>query len=279
MTSQKRIILVDGVAYETTEGENLLSSLLSQGVDVRFGCRAGVCGACRLFDQGADQSVLACQTSVQSSMTLLSKLPSKPVVFSVLSCDRSTETSVALTLLGASDESFGDRVSVSLSDDQDAVFYDCMALNSAGAPLSIVLQESQLKGQDWQRMQALATGDSLFVSVSAGVRKGRLLYEMDVAESPVAVVLSLNNQVFESYWHHALLQMSADYLGHCVLPTTDNPIDALQDEKVVAFLTEAAQRSRVGFTLIYHGQNISADAWNTTLRSLRVRTKALHFVR
>lgn len=279
MTSQKQTILIDEVSYEVKTGENLLSSLLSQGANVRFGCRAGVCGACQLFDQNAVQPILSCQTLVQSSMTLLTKLPAVPLVFSVLSRSNLDDTSVALTLLGAGDESFGDRVSVSLTEGRDGFSYDCMALNSAGSPLSIVLQKSQLKGRDWNLVHALTVGDTLSVSVSTGVRKGRLLFEMDLAESPVAVVSSFNNRVYESYWEHALRQASADYLGHCVLPFNDSFSDVLQNEKVVAFLTGLVQSSRSGLTLIYHGQNLSADAWNNTLRSLRVRIKALHFVR
>ncbi len=284
MDSQALTIELDDEQFEAVLGDNLLSSLLSQGADVRYGCRAGACGACRLYDASNCESILSCQTTVASAMSLTRQTPAESSSFSVLSHVSLNEASIELTLLGPSDESFGDRVFVSfpfekLSDEQ-AHFYECMALNLAGAPLKVVLQKKYLSDEDWLRALALASDDKLDVQLSTGMRKGRLLFEMDIADVSVVVITSPDNAIFESYWREALLDYTPTFLGHFTLFANNDLTLSLADDALIAFLQEAlANSGNTPLQLIYHGQNVSAKDWSLLLRPLRIHMNQLHFVR
>lgn len=285
MASQALTVELDGKFFDASCGENLLESLLSQGAYVRHGCRAGACGACRLYDQQNCESILSCQTSVSSAMSLTTHTPSASSVFSILSKRTLSDSAVELTLLGPSDESFGDRVSVSYFVEGEPVFIDCMALNQAGSPLVVLIQKEALSTLAWQQALLLTENASINVTLSSGVRKGRLLFEMDIAESPVVVISSSNNDVFESYWRDALADCSVQYLGYfCLLsndkPNKPKPSVSLADDAFIAFLKDALANAGSGaLNVIYHGQKISAKDWEQSLRSLRIRMSQMHFVR
>ncbi|WP_100637131.1 2Fe-2S iron-sulfur cluster-binding protein [Marinomonas sp. ef1] len=288
MDSQALTIELDDELFEAVLGDNLLSSLLSQGADVCYGCRAGACGACRLYDASNCESILSCQTTVSSAMSLTRQMPAESSSFTVLSNTSLDEVSIELTLLGPSDESFGDRVSVgfpaskssSVIIDERAHFYECMALNPAGAPLKVVLHKKYLSDEDWLRALALSSNDKLDVQLSTGVRKGRLLFEMDIADSPVVVISSLENEIFESYWREALLDYTPMFLGHFALYANNDLTLSLADDALMAFLQEAlANSGSTSLQLIYHGQNVSAKDWSKLLRPLRIHPNQLHFVR
>lgn len=285
MASQALTVELDGKVFDASCGENLLESLLSQGAYVRYGCRAGACGACRLYDQQNCESILSCQTSVSSAMSLTTQAPSASSIFTVLSKRTLSDSAVELTLLGPSDESFGDRVSVSFSLEDETVFTDCMALNQAGSPLVVLIQKEALSALAWQQVLLLTENASINVTLSSGVRKGRLLFEMDIADSPVVVISSSNNGVFESYWRDALVDCSVQYLGHfCLLsndkPNQPKPSVSLADDAFIAFLSDVFANAGSGvLQIIYHGQKISAKDWELSLRPLRIRMNQLHFVR
>jgi hypothetical protein len=288
MDSQALTIELDDEQFEAVLGDNLLSSLLSQGADVRYGCRAGACGACRLYDTSNCESILSCQTTIASAMSLTRHTPAESSAFSVLSNVPLDDVSIELALLGPSDESFGDRVSVSflskktlkVSLDEQAHFYECMALNPAGAPLKVVLQKEHVSAEDWLRALALSSDDKLAVQLSTGLRKGRLLFEMDISDAPVVVIASPDNAMFESSWREALLDYTSSFLGHFTLFANNDLTLSLADDALIAFLQEAlANSGSISLQLIYHGQNLSAKDWNKLLRPLRIHPNQLHFVR
>ncbi|NLU99096.1 hypothetical protein B6N13_13515 [Marinomonas sp. UCMA 3892] len=284
MDSQALTIELDDEQFEAVLGDNLLSSLLSKGADVRYGCRAGACGACRLYDASNCESILSCQTTVSSAMSLTRQMPAESSSFTVLSSTSLDEVSIELTLLGPSDESFGDRVFVSfpfekLSDEQ-AHFYECMALNPAGASLKVVLHKAQLCDKDWLRALALSSDNKVDVQLSTGVRKGRLLFEMDITDAPVVVICSPENAIFEFYWREALLDYTPMFLGHFALYANNDLTLSLADDALMGFLQEAlANSGSTSLQLIYHGQNVSAKDWSLLLRPLRIHPNQLHFVR
>ncbi|GAA0241540.1 2Fe-2S iron-sulfur cluster-binding protein [Marinomonas primoryensis] len=296
MDSQALTIELDDEQFEAVLGDNLLSSLLSQGADVRYGCRAGACGACRLYDASNCESILSCQTTVASDMSLTRHTPSASSSFTVLSNISLEEVSIELTLLGPSDDSFGDRVFVSLPFkeqskesfkalsqnpyNKQAHFYECMALNPAGAPLKVVLQKEQLHYPDWLRALALSSDGKVDVQLSTGMRKGRLLFEMDIADAPVVVISSPDNAIFESYWHDALLDYTPTFLGHFALFANNELTLSLADDALIAFLQEAlTDTGSASIQIIYHGQKLSEKDWAQALAPLRIRTNQLHFVR
>ena len=288
MDSQSLTIELDDEPFEVVLGDNLLSSLLSQGADVRYGCCAGVCGACCLYDTSNGESILSCQTAISSSMSLTRQIPAETSTFSVLNTLSLNGDSIELTLLGPSDESFGDRVVVSFSFcessrnlfRQSSNVYECMVLNSAGAPLKIVLQKERLFDEDWLQALMLSAGDPLAVQLSKGIRKGRLLFEMDIADAPVVVIASPDNALLESYWRESLLDYTTKFLGHFTLLANETLAESLADDALTAFLqTALANSGGASLQLIYHGQNVSAKDWNRVLRPLRIHPNQLHFVR
>ncbi|WP_110572905.1 2Fe-2S iron-sulfur cluster-binding protein [Marinomonas alcarazii] len=288
MVSQTLTIELDDEQFETVLGENLLSSLLYQGADVRYGCRAGACGACRLYDASNCESILSCQTTITSAMSLTRYTPAESSSFSIISHNSLDDASIELTLLGPSDDSFGDRVFVSLSSnepsekssDRQAHFHECMALNSAGGPLKVVLQKEHVSTEDWLRALALSADDKLEVQLSTGIRKGRLLFEMDLADAPVVVISSPDNTIFESYWRDAVRDFTPRFLGHFILFDNDDLTLSLADDALITFLQGALVDSEgAPLHIIYHGQNVSAKDWAMLLRPLRIHPNQLHFVR
>lgn len=296
MRLQTLTINLDGETVDTDEGDNVLSVLLSHDIDVRYGCRAGACGACRLYDCDRGETILACQTSVVSALSLTTQIPSIFLPFSLVSQSllsnktslddvSSNSSSIALSLLGPSDDSFGDRVIVRFADaDEESSSYECMAVNEPGELLTIVAQQAMLSDDAWQKVIALPTHGSIQVSSVQGVRKGRLLYELDLEGSCVVVVSSAANGVFERYWQQALLTMSAQFLGHFTLSNesakNNNESVSLSSSELHYFL-QIAQSNSGGAVLhvIYHGQNLPVQAWEQMLRPLRIRTNQLHFIR
>ncbi|ETI61687.1 2Fe-2S iron-sulfur cluster-binding protein [Marinomonas profundimaris] len=288
MGSQALTIELDDEQFEAVLGDNLLSSLLSQGADVRYGCRAGACGACRLYDASNCESILSCQTTVASAMSLTRQTPAVSSSFSVLNPICLNESAIELTLLGPSDDSFGDRVSVgfpaskssSVFIDEQAHFYECMALNPAGAPLKVVLHKAQLCDKDWLRALALSSDNKVDVQLSTGMRKGRLLFEMDIADAPAVVISSPDNAIYASYWRETLLDYTPMFLGHFALYANNDLTLSLADDAFIAFLSDAFANAGSGvLQIIYHGQKISAKDWEQSLRPLRIRMNQLHFVR
>ncbi|REG79425.1 2Fe-2S iron-sulfur cluster binding domain-containing protein [Marinomonas pollencensis] len=280
MSSQTWSICLDGKEMEVREGDNLLSSLLSHGSDVRYGCRAGVCGACRLFDNEHGHPLLSCQTTVLSNLSLSIQLPFVFTTFSLLDSEMLGDDAVALTLLGPSDDAFGDRVNVRVpidGIDEEEKAFECIAVNAAGDNLSIVLQKSRLPAAVWSFILSLGSQDSLQVSSVSGVRKGRLLYELGLDEKPVVVVCAAHNRVFEPYWKKALGGVSSQYLGHYSL----DDVAVLEEDKGLTEFLRIAREAAGGALLhiIYHGQNVSESAWGQVLRPLRIRVNQLHFVR
>ncbi|NVK75869.1 MAG: (2Fe-2S)-binding protein [Oceanospirillaceae bacterium] len=288
MDSKALTIELDDEQYEAVLGENLLTSLLNQGADVRYGCRAGACGACRLYDASNCESILSCQTSISSAMTLSRQTPAVSSSFSVLNSIHLNDSAIELTLLGPSDDSFGDRVSVGFPASQSSTdliveqahFYESMALNPAGAPLKLVLQKAQLDGQNWQQALALLSEDKLDVQLSTGMRKGRLLFEMDIADAPVVVISSPDNDIFQSYWRDALQEYTSKYFGHFSLYENKDLTLSLADDALIAFLQKSlTEAGSAALHIIYHGQNVSAKDWGMLLRPLRIHPSQLHFVR
>lgn len=281
MGSRTLSICLDGRVIEVDEGDNLLTSLLSHGADIRYGCRAGVCGACRLYDSDHGHSILSCQTSVVADLSLSVQLPFVFSTFSLLHTEILSDEAVALTLLGPSDDSFGDRVNVGVPVVAGGeAFIECMAVNVAAEPLTVVLQKALLSEDAWLFVLALRVGDSLQVSSAFGVRKGRLLHELGLDDTALVVVSTFENQVFEPYWQAALLDFSAHCLGQYHFARYQTTEISLQDPSLGAFF-ERAQAEGEGAPLhvIYHGQNISEQSWSRVLRPLRIRVNQLHFVR
>ena len=277
MDFQTLTIDLDGTVIEAKEGDNLLSSLLDNKVDVRFGCRAGACGACRLYECESGNALLSCQTSVSDNVSLTAKAPVTYLNYSLLSKKNLDDSNVALTLLGPSDDSFGDRVTLCfpLPDNNECVL-ECMAVNGAGEPLTVVVQKAQLPFEAWSSVLALELNNSVQVSSESGVRKGRLLYELGLDNTSVVLVSSTNNAVFEPYWKAALAELSSVLLAYYLLPKSNE----LHTPDMISCLEGATKQvSSSSLQIIYHGQKLSEKHWEQLLRPLRIRTNQLHFIR
>lgn len=281
MSSCGLIIKLDGCVFSAEAGDNLLSFLLSQGADVRYGCRAGACGACRLYDLENGESILSCQTSIVSNRLLSTQTPAVPSEFSILALNPVDDSNVEITLLGPSDDAFGDRVFVSVSKEcrsKAPYFVESMALNPAGESLKVMLQRSAFSKAEWQSITSLSVQDTLSVKTLSGVRKGRLLYEMDLSAVPVLLVSSADNGVFEPYWREVLGEFSTQKLVFFTL-ASESLCHPLEDEAFITFLNEVVVESGTSLHIIYHGQNLAEKDWAKVLRPLRIRTSQLHFVR
>ncbi|WP_394181557.1 2Fe-2S iron-sulfur cluster-binding protein [Marinomonas posidonica] len=276
MGSQGLTISLNGKKVGVTAGENLLTALLTNQFDVHYGCRAGACGACRLYDQNNGESILACQTQLVSSLSLTTQPVSTRIPFSLISKKQLDEVSIELTLMGPSDESFGDRLR--LSFDQEGLAEEFMALNAAGQALTLVLAKSQISARDWHKAMSLAPADRVFLQLQQGVRKGRLLYELGVDQGPWLVVLAAENIAYEIHWREVLANENCDLLACCTL---SDESENLAEQAVLneVFSQVLSKTNSTDLNILYHGQKRSLQQWEDYLRPLRIRTHQLHFVR
>lgn len=65
-------VSLDGRVYDVPSGQNLLAFLLQHGALIPHSCLAGACGSCKLY-QANGTPILACQTTVNQSLELLTK--------------------------------------------------------------------------------------------------------------------------------------------------------------------------------------------------------------
>ncbi|BFM48368.1 2Fe-2S iron-sulfur cluster binding domain-containing protein [Marinomonas sp. THO17] len=280
MNAKPVIISLNDQSYTGQSGDNLLTSLLAQGADVHYGCRAGACGACRLYDVDTQSLVLACQTQIDSDRSLSTKPPLAYSRFSLLAKQFLTDSELACQLLGPSDESFGDRVIVSLK--QEGRAQECMALNTPGQDLLLILSRCQWSDTDWQIITKLEPDDSLYLQQDKTIRKGRLLHELGVDQGKWLVVLSAQNQVYKAYWQQALASYSADIVAILALQNSkvERSVDLTEQAQWLASLREELSKtSSSELNILYHGQDISMQVWQEFFRSQRIRIQQLHFVR
>ncbi|TDO99951.1 2Fe-2S iron-sulfur cluster-binding protein [Marinomonas balearica] len=103
-------IKVDGKLIQAPEGENLLSLLLENGVDIAYGCRAGACCSCSVYDLDLKADILACQTQIDRSFNLTFELPKVESV--PVTCISSSQLRVGTLLTGMSSRSLimGEKV-------------------------------------------------------------------------------------------------------------------------------------------------------------------------
>lgn len=268
MDFQRLTITLDDNVFDADDGDNLLSSLLSEGADIRHGCRAG---ACRLYDLNNCTFILSCQTSISSSMALSTQISGASVAFFILTLNHLDESNVEVSLLGPSNDSFGDRVFVSvfLNDVIESVFVECIALNQAGAPLKVILQQDKYSKKDWQKVIKLSVNDLLHVQTLSGVRKGRLLYEMDLSDCVIVLVSSSNNGVFEPYWRD-VLQGFSEHNIECLKLLSRTVSNPLQDNAFVSSFKKIVDKSERALQVIYHGQKLSEKDWEQVLNPLRI---------
>ncbi|AEF54665.1 2Fe-2S iron-sulfur cluster-binding protein [Marinomonas posidonica] len=276
MSSQGLTISLNGKKVRAAFGENLLSALLANQCDVHYGCRAGACGACRLYDQNNGESLLACQTQLVSPMSLTTQPVSSNIPFALISKKWLDEASIELTLMGPSDESFGDRLR--LAFDQDGLTEEFMALNAAGQALTLVLSKPHLSTTDWQQALNLTPADRVFLQLQQGVRKGRLLYELGVDHGSWLVILAAENAAYEGHWREVLANVDCHLLACCTLSDESEGL-AEQTDLKEAFAHVLSKTNSTDLNILYHGQKRSLQQWDTYLRPLRIRTRQLHFVR
>ncbi len=276
MESERLTISLNGKKADVEAGDNLLTALLANQFDVHYGCRAGACGACRLYDQKNGESILACQTQLVSPLMLTTQPVSTSLAFSLISTKRLDEANIELTLMGPSDESFGDRLR--LSFDQEGLAEEFMALNSAGQALTLVLAKSQISAENWHKAMNLAPADRVFLQLQQGIRKGRLLYELGVDQGPWLVVLAAENIAYETHWREVLANENCDLLACCTLSAEP---ENLAEQVVLreAFSQVLSKTNSTDLNILYHGQKRSLQQWEAYLRPLRIRTHQLHFVR
>ena len=279
MSCESHIVKLDGLAYYLNDGDNLLTALLAQSVNLAHGCRAGVCGACRLYDLGNDAPLLSCQTTLKHSLTLSHRFPMDGDNFAVLEKSQLDDQNLVLTLLGPSDDSFGDRLTVLLPDGYGEAEQECMAINSPGEKIQILLQKNHLSHEQWKYFSSLEPNSSLSICVDRSQRKGRLLVDLSLSDMPVLLMASHEHHAFEPYWRDVLQQLPAELAGFVVL--SSKQLGCSQNlSKLTEVLQQACQKFGAGkLQIVYHGSGIPATDWEPLLREYRIRLSQLHFVR
>lgn len=263
------MVTLDGESFAVEAGENLLSSLLEQGADVRFSCRAGACGSCALFDTQLKKRILSCQTPVHEPLELSSSLPAQQRPFQVIFKELSDDAeSVALTLLGASDDAFGDYLLFELPGTGMKPI-ECMALNPQGEPLCIVIHKKQLSDALWQAMLSNDI-DAVTLHVFSGERKGRLLVDLNVSGRNVLYFCDARHQSLIPYWQAVLAD---DFQGAL-------SIESLTDSSLSEFMGSVTERfTSNSLSLVIQGKIASMADWQRFLRAYRIRPNQIHIIR
>ncbi|MEO9653411.1 2Fe-2S iron-sulfur cluster binding domain-containing protein [Marinomonas sp.] len=279
MSCKSHIVKLDGLAYHLNDGDNLLSALLAQSVSLAHGCRAGVCGACRLYSLGDNAPLLSCQTTLKNSLSLSRRFPVRGDNFDVLEKSQLDDHNLVLTLLGPSDDSFGDRLTVLLPEGNAEAEQECMAINRPGEKIQILLQKNLLSFEKWTYFTRLKPKNLLSISVDRSQRKGRMLVDLSISDMPVLLIASYENHAFERYWRDVLQQLPAELADFVALSSKQ-----LGCSQNLAKLTEVLQQACQKFgaaklQIVYHGSGIPATDWEPLLREHRIRLSQLHFVR
>ncbi|SBS34702.1 2Fe-2S iron-sulfur cluster binding domain protein [Marinomonas spartinae] len=276
MDASSVTIQVDDQSFQAEVGDNLLTSCLSHHVDMNFSCRAGVCGACALYDETSNRTILSCQSSVSEPLILSRHLPSQEDLFRVLERRFLDETAVELVLLGPSDDAFGDFVELQLSDANKTTI-ECMALNSAGEPLVLLLSKRDVNASQWSLITNSEI-NSFVVRTRLGERKGRLLTEFDLVERSVWLICDSATEHFSPYWETALGSVGANFLGRSVF-TANNSLSEnsplFQEELAIAF--NAINTSNI--EIIIQAAGLTQEEWNQLLSAFYIRPNQIHIVR
>ncbi|SBS31972.1 hypothetical protein MAQ5080_02124 [Marinomonas aquimarina] len=195
-------VSLDGQIYPVSLGDNLLSALLRQGALVPHSCLAGACGSCKLY-QPQGEALLACQQSVQHSLTLLSK----PAERFTIALDRYEVTP--------------------LSDQWCKVAAHC----SLSLPLGAVFRW-QLDEQIGRSVSCSTTGDLLtfyfptrFVEQLAEVRieQGAQRAQLDISASHL-LLYSAHNQVLAQDFQALMRQAGFEQsIVTCVIDMSSKP--------------------------------------------------------
>ncbi|GAB3476559.1 2Fe-2S iron-sulfur cluster binding domain-containing protein [Marinomonas epiphytica] len=274
MSSNEEVFCVeiDDRLFSIHADDILLDALLSQSEPISHGCRAGACGACRLFDIDTQQWLYACQTKVERSYCLTYKSPAPAQKFALQSQSQLDSSHCLLTLFGPSDDGFGDKLIIKLEDHDIEV----MAVNPPGETLQVVVS---LEGVPPPLQSAYAAGlasQELYISSTFGKRKGRLLHEWGLDDKAVVLLLASDNRIFDGYWHEALQsQNCSTVFVHTLVSDADFSAQADLSEKLSEFI---ARNTITDLCVLYHGRDHTYQALTSWLRSQRIRASQLHFI-
>ncbi|MFT2112467.1 2Fe-2S iron-sulfur cluster-binding protein [Marinomonas sp. 2405UD68-3] len=98
------------------KGDNLLSALLEQKVDVPYGCRAGICRSCEVVNEVTQDTILCCQTKVDAPLVLNAYVPSAIVSVKVIEIECISPYCYQIALFGPLDHVFGLALDVHVPD-------------------------------------------------------------------------------------------------------------------------------------------------------------------
>ena len=277
MSHHSHRVKLDGLTFNLEKGENLLSGLLAQSANIAHGCRAGVCGACRLYHQDDQTALLSCQTSVQQDLSLTRSPPRHGEPFVVCAQQLLDLDHLQIQLLGPCDDSFGDRLCMLLPDGMGTL--ELMAVNIAGQPLQLLIQRHRVTAQVWHYLSSLEINDAVLLSVDRSQRKGRLLVDLCLPDAPVVVISGPQNYAYETFWREAMAQTPGHLVDFMAL-TVASLSDTTQRQALTQLLQQACQKFGAGkLQIVYHGTGVSSADWCSLLSELRIRATQLHFVR
>ncbi len=267
-------ISYDNKVVSVLKGDNLLSALLEKGVDVSYGCRAGVCRACEVLNEQTQDTLLCCQTQVESSLVLNKYVPSPNVSVKVGRVFQHSDYCYQVELFGPVDHVFGLPIDIHVAEKKKLrTHVETDVTNSL--MVSINPQKMPIHGEF---IRSIKAGDDWIVNVakSANVRAISRFQSVTLDRFPVFLILVNQAQAALATWQWYFQQES---IKTVVVHTFEGSPEE-ESHSVKKWLTEQAA-STFGFSRsqwIVQGSQLKEKEWLELSDVLQVnKSKVTYF--
>jgi hypothetical protein len=265
-------LVFNGESVRYTLGDNLLSTLLEQGVEISFGCRAGVCRSCEVFNEVTQETLLCCQTQICQSLTLSSYIPSPVVPMTVNRIERLSNYVIQLHVFGAIDHVFGLPIDLHLPGQKKIRTY---AESDASEPLVIAINPLSIP-IDQSCLASIKEGETIKVNVanSANVRAISRFQKLTIDRFPLALILVNQSQVSLNTWQHYFTKESIKDVSHLIIN------GGAEDELFAVKKRLSLASEKLGFSRdqwVIQGSQLNQNIWDQIINDFQLNPNKVTF--
>ncbi|WP_191600273.1 2Fe-2S iron-sulfur cluster-binding protein [Marinomonas algicola] len=262
----------NGVSVGYRLGDNLLSTLLNQGIDVSYGCRAGVCRACEVFNEMTQETVLCCQTQIRQPLTLSSYVPSPIVEIKINHIEHLSDYAVQMELFGPIDHVFGLPIDLHCSGQKKIRAY---VESDALEPLIVAINPlTEPRIQHF--LDSIKVGDTVEMNVakSANVRAVSRFQKLSFDRFPIGLVLVNQSQASLNTWQAFFTKESIKEVSTLIVN------NEVEEELLVIKQWLTAGSTKLGFSRgqwIIQGSQLSQETWAQIIQDVQLNPTKITF--
>ncbi|MCZ2723438.1 2Fe-2S iron-sulfur cluster binding domain-containing protein [Marinomonas sp. 15G1-11] len=265
-------IVFNGESVRYTLGDNLLSTLLEQGVKVPYGCRAGVCRACEVFNETTQETLLCCQTQIIQPLTLRSYVPMATVSMKINRIERFSDYAFQVEISGPIDHVFGLPVDLHCSEQKKIRVY---VESDALEPLIFAINPL-LSPMHQLFLDSIQEGDTIKVNVakSANVRTVSRFQQLTLDRFALGLILVNQSQISLNTWQDYFMKESIKDVSSVIVD------DVAGGELIKVKKWLSAQSTKQGFSRgqwIIQGSQLSPNVWNQIIIDFQLNPNKVTF--